>query len=390
VKALSVARKTLVELLREPLLLGLAFVFPVVLVALYYVAFGETDEGLAKYLPVWVVDADAGVRLPGGRYWQAGVDLIGVLRSAEWEGRPVFAVTVVGDRREAVISLRERKLALLLVIPPHFSQALVGAPAGGPPAEVSLVGDPASDNYVFARNFLDDVVRRFGQRAAGLEETSPVVYEFVPGTGTMSDFDFGVPGVIVFGIVLVSVTTAETLVREEVGGTLRRLRLSCVHALDLLLGVTLAQMAVALFIVPLTFATATAFGFRGNGSLLLGMGIGGLFSLAAVGIGLVTACFARTDSEAANLGAVVGVLMVLLSGAMYPMPEAPLFTIAGRSIQIYDLVPAAHAAEAMRRVLVLGDGPAEIAFELVALTLLSLLLLVIGVVLYQRLRLRNV
>jgi ABC-2 type transport system permease protein len=383
-KALSIARKSLLELLREPLLLGLALVFPTVLIVLYYVAFGETDEGLAKYLAVLVVNEDS-----GAAGWQAGEQLIDVLRAAEWEGRPVFDISVVADRRAAEITLRERKAALLLAIPPDFTQALLAAPGGGPPAEISLVGDLASDNYVFARGFLDDLLRRFGKGVAGLEDTSPTAYEFVPGTGTMSDFDFGVPGVIVFGLVLVSVSTAETMVREEVGGTLRRLRLSRAHARDLLLGVTLAQMVVALFLVPLSFAVALAFGFRGNGSLLLAMGIGVLFSLAAVGIGLVTACFARTDSEAANLSATIGVLMVLLSGAMYPLPEAPLFTIAGRTIQVYDLVPAAHAGEAMRRVLVLGDGLGEIAYELVALAVLSMLFLMVGVVLYQRLRLRH-
>jgi ABC-type multidrug transport system permease subunit len=389
-RALSIARKTLLELLREPLLIGLALVFPTLLIVLYYVAFGETDEGLAKYLGVLVVNEDAGATTSQGKYWQAGTELIDVLQATEWEGRPVFDVSIVAGRRAAEITLRERKAALLLAIPPDFTQALLAAPAGGPPAQISLVGDLASDNYVFARNFLDDLLRRFGQGVAGLEVTSPAAYEFVPGTGTMSDFDFGVPGVIVFGLVLVSVTTAETMVREEVGGTIRRLRLSRAHARDLLLGVTLAQMVVALFIVPITFAVAMAFGFRGNGSLLLAIGIGLLFSLAAVGIGLVTACFARTDSEAANLSAVIGVLMVLLSGAMYPMPEAPLVTIAGRTIQVYDLVPAAHAAEAMRRVLVLGDGAGAIVYELVALGLLSAAFLALGVMLYQRLRLRHV
>lgn len=380
-KVFSITRKSILELLREPLLLGLAFLFPVLLVVLYYVAFGETDEGLARYLTVWVVNEDAGT---------AGAALIDVLHTTEWEGRPVFALTEAADRDEAEISLRERKIALLLLIPPNFSEALSVAPAGAPPAEVRLIGDPASDNYVFARNFLDDLLRRFGKGVAGFEATSPTTYEFVPGTGTMSDFDFGVPGVIVFGIMLVSVTTAEALVREEVSGTLRRLRLSRAHAGDLLLGVTLAQMVVVVLVVPVTFATALAFGFRGNGSLLLATGIGLLFGLSGVGVGLVTACFARTDSEAANLSATIGVLLVLLSGAMYPLPEAPLFTVGGRTIQVYDLVPPAHAGEALRRVLVLGDGLGDIVYELLALTLLSVLLLGIGVALYHRLRLKRI
>jgi hypothetical protein len=103
----------------------------------------------------------------------------------------------------------------------------------------------------------------------------------------------------------------------------------------------------------------------------------------------MVACFARTDSEAANLGASVGVLMTLLSKAMYPVPDVPLFTIGGRTIQIFDLLPTNHAGEAMRRVMILGDGVRDIAFELTALVTISTLLFAVGIWMYQRLQLRK-
>ena len=60
-KALSIAGKSLRELTREPLLWGLLLFFPMFLVGFYYVAFGQTKEGLATYLTVLVVNEDAGV-----------------------------------------------------------------------------------------------------------------------------------------------------------------------------------------------------------------------------------------------------------------------------------------------------------------------------------------
>ncbi|MBN1659717.1 MAG: ABC transporter permease [Anaerolineae bacterium] len=389
-KVVSVARKTLLELWREPLLLGLLFAFPILLVLFYYVAFGETDAGLSRYLSLLVLDQDEGA-VVSGEPWSAGEQLVSLLRDVEWEGLPVFGVEPVAGRREAEAVLLERKAALLVVIPPDFSAALLGAPAGGTPPTLSLVGDPTADNYIFARAFLDDLVREFARQVMGAgEQALPVAYEFVPGTGTMSDFDFGVAGMIVFSVMLVSVSTAETLVRENVGGTLRRLRLATVSSADLLLGVTAAQMLVAALTVPVTFAAAMVCGFEPNGSLLVAVAIALLVSLSAVGVGLITACFARTDGEAANLAATLGVLMVLLSGAMFPMPEAPLATVAGRTLQVYDLVPPAHAAEALRRVLILGDGAGDVVFELVAMTMLSLVVLAAGVILYQRMQMRRV
>jgi len=192
-KALSIARKTLLELWREPLLLGLMLLFPTVIVGFYYIAFGQTKDGLSSYLSVLVVNDDAGAAMaressfdvalqsiplgqdrpfgaalqsiPLGQdrpfdiahgrpfdiahgrpfdiahgrpfdvaqeiQWQAGAALIEVLRGIKWEGEPVFEVEVVDDRRAAEIALQEHKASLLLVIPPDFTQTLMDASAGG-------------------------------------------------------------------------------------------------------------------------------------------------------------------------------------------------------------------------------------------------------------------
>jgi ABC-type multidrug transport system permease subunit len=386
-KALTIARKTVLELWREPLTLVLLLGFPIMLIVLYYVAYGETDQGLAKYLSVLVINEDEGTGLTEG---EAGAGLVQMMREVTFDGRPVFDLSPVADRRAAEITLRERKAALLLAIPPGFSKSLAGAAAGGPAANLFLVGDPHTDSYIFARSLLGGLVQEFAQLESERgDDLVSVSYEFVPGTGTMSDFEFGVPGVIVFGVMFVAITTAQLMVQENVRGTLRRLRLTRVRSSDLLLGVTLAQMVVALVMVPAVFGVAAALGFRSQGSLPLAMGVGLLLSLSAVGVGLITACFARNDGEAANLSATIGVLMVLVSGAMYPMPELPMMSIAGRTIQVYDLFPTAHAAEAMRRVLLLGDGLPALGYEVSALVVLSLVILAVGVGLYQRLQLRK-
>ncbi len=376
-KALSIGRKTLLELWREPLLLGLLLFFPVTLVGFYYVAFGQTEGGLATYLSLLALNEDEG---------QAGHQLIEVLRATDWDGDPIFDVTLVADRRAAEIALRERKVALLLVIPADFSAALL---AGDAPAELSLAGDPNSGTFIFAQSVLSGLLREFVHQAAGWQEESPpITYEFLPGTGTMSDFDFGVGGIIIFGVMFLMVTTATVMVRENVTGTLRRLQLTGIGAGVLLLGVTLSQMAAVAIQVPITFGAALLMGFRNNGSLLLAMGIALLVGLSAVGVGLIVACFARNDGDATNLASAALVPMVFLSGALFPLPPVVLFTIGGQTVELYDLLPTTHAAEAMRQVLVFGQGPEAIAYELVMMAVLSALLLAIGVVLYQRLRMR--
>ncbi len=376
-KILAIARKTLLELWREPLLIGLLLLFPVLLVIFYYVAFGQTKDGLASYLKLLVMNDDAG---------PAGTALVEVIRETEYNGDLVFDVTIATDRNTAEIALREHKAALLLVIPSDFTQSLTVQQA---PATVRLVGDASSDSFVFAQGFLDDLVQRFARQAAGRKEPTLVTYEFLPGTGTMSDFDFGVPGTIVFGVMFMTVATAMILVRERVSHTLRRLRLTRASARDLLLGITLALLIVSLVQAPLTLGAAVALGFHAQGSLVLAMGIVLLLGLSAIGLGLIVACFAHNDGEAANLGSVVGVMMALLSDALYPMPAAPVATIAGRTIELYDVLPPTHAGEAMRRVLIFGEGADTIVYELVMMAVLAALFLTVGVIFYRRVQMRE-
>ena len=388
-KALQVARKTLLELWREPMLIGLLFLFPVALVWMYDVAFSNTDQGLASFLKILVLNKDcacSNTRLDMGKA------LVQTIAELEYEGQPVFEVTLVPDRQSAEITLREHKAALLMIIPQNFTLQLTGAMPDMPGTEtpeIELVGDITSDNFNFARSFIEGTTVEFARQVTKQENTLELQYEFIPGTGSMSDFDFGIPGVIAFGIMLMVVSVAMVMVRENVAHTLQRLRLTCLKSRDLLLGVTLAHLLLALGIVPVTLGTAIYFGFQSQGSLLLAGLVGLLLSLSAIGFGLVVACFARNDGEAANLGAAVGVLQVLLSDAMYPVPDATLFHIAGRSIQVYDLLPPTHAAEALRRVLILGDGIGSITFELVALTVIAGVTLGIGIWLYQRMQLNH-
>ncbi len=76
--------------------------------------------------------------------------------------------------------------------------------------------------------------------------------------------------------------------------------------------------------------------------------------------------------------------LVFFSGALFPMPPAVLFRAGQTVVQVYDLLPSTHGAEALRRVLVYGDQPAAVMVHLVLLTGLSLGLLALGAVFYQR------
>lgn len=391
-KPLSMMRKTLRELLRERMTTALMLAFPPLLVGFYYVAFGQTNEGLSKYISILILNQDAGAAAFEAEPLTAGQAFIQVLEDAEYEGQPLFKVTPVDARPSAEITLREHKASLLIIIPADFS-AILGKFATGVEqphaAEITLIGAPESSEYLFARSLLSGYLRQFALQMAGWEESIEVQYRFVPGTGTMSDFDYGVGGAIVFGIAFTTLIAAELMVREYVGGTLRRLRLTRLSAFELLAGVTLALTIIAAIQIPITLGAALLMGFTNHGSLLLIILICLLFNLTAIGLGLLVACFARTPADATNLASAVLVPLVFLSDALYPMPEMPLFNWGKRLIQLYDFLPTTHAVAAIRQVTINGKGMGDLIYELTALTLLSVSTFVIGIVLYHRRRMKR-
>ncbi len=371
-RLLTITRKTLVEAARDRQLTLIFLLFPALLVWMYFLAFGQTTS-MASYLTVLVDNRDTG---------PLGAGLMAAIRAAQYDGQPVFTVQDLSDRRPAEIALAEGKAALLLTVPADFSAAVRRQQAA--PAQIALLGDPLNDTYMFARSFLSDLVRGYTDEVRGWAQPLPVAYEFLPNTGKISDFQFGAPGVLVYGVLFGVITSALMLVRETSSGTLQRIRLSGAGAFDLLGGISLANLVLALVQAPLAFGVALLSGFRSPGSLWLAAGILLVMSLGASGCGFLAASFSRTEGEATGVSTGFLAPLVFLSGAIYPMPAAPLVTIAGRTVSLYDVMPSTHAAEAMRRVLIYGDGPGPIAYSLVMLAVLSLLLLGVGSWLYQR------
>jgi ABC-type polysaccharide/polyol phosphate export permease len=121
--------------------------------------------------------------------------------------------------------------------------------------------------------------------------------------------------------------------------------------------------------------------------VILLFGVALLFSVPVVGLGMITAAFARTDGEAASLGSIFLIPLVFLSGILFPMPALPLFSIAGRMVGLYDLMPSTLASEAIRKAVTLGD-PSSMGWPVAGLLLQSAIILSIGAWLYQKRKLR--
>jgi ABC-2 type transport system permease protein len=367
VKALLVARKSLVEIFREPGLLALVVLLPLVFVGITAFAYNRP----------FLVTHSIGVIIGEGGAW----GLIDELRAEQYpDGRPVFEVLALTDPGAAQTALEEREITALLE---------VGVGADERP-EVLVYGDALYGRFYRASVILDEVVLRHADFAAGRATVLSISEGRYAPAGPRTELDFYAPGMMVFALLMLIPQTTMLVGRELRWGTLRRLRLSRVRAWELLLGVSLTQLAIAVLQVIVVFTSALAVGYHHHGSLGLAMVVSLSISVSAIGFGLIVACFIENDSQAVNLGSTVTMIMVFTSGAFFPLPPLTVFTLLGHPISLFDLFPATHGMLALQQVLNDGAGLAEIGFRLSATLLLSLLLFFSGVFIFHRRKMRAI
>ena len=374
-KAYRVMLKSLREQLRD--LRG--FALSVALPAAFMVIFGLAFGGGLPTVAVLFQDRDQG---EGGAAFRQAIE--GFRYD---DGKPMVRL-VPSTEAAAAERLRKGDGAAYIAVPEGFT-ARLRTGAAGPESRVVVTGDPADAGMRLAHLYAVDATAAAVEKLTGREAPGRVHTHWLGAEGTKTEFDWAAPGVMVFAIMLLVAQTAMLIVTEVQRGTLQRLRLTAMTARDLFLGVTGSQMVLAAVQVPVMFAVARMMGYHAEGSLLFGMVLCVALSLCAVGCGLLVSCVARTPMEAANFGAGVLMPMVFLSGAMFPIPPVPLFQIGGTTFGLWHLLPPTHVVEALRATLTYGRPWTDSLGSLLATVVLSLGTLGLGVLVFQKVRMRT-
>ncbi|MGZ4936855.1 MAG: ABC transporter permease, partial [Halobacteriota archaeon] len=186
---------------------------------------------------------------------------------------------------------------------------------------------------------------------------------------------------------------AGNLAQDIETGVLNRLKLSKARGFDLLSGTFMTWTVIIAGQTVLLIAVAVvAFGFHyqgGFGSLGLAVLIGAIAGMAAISLGLIIASFAKSQTQAASLAGLIAVPLSFLTGAFMPLPRQVLGEYAGRTYQVYDLLPWTHAVSALRSVLTYGTGLSpDVVFQMTWLVVLTAIWFVVGIVVYSLVRLR--
>jgi ABC-2 type transport system permease protein len=343
---------------------------------------------------------------------------------------------------QAQTMLKSRGLDAVITIPENFSQAVIslvnasaraeatsdiglqvinGSTAQLPvnttlpkqsnvTAQVIVEGDTGSSAFGAAQGLIFNILEQYksqiqatairqvdttlaqnqSQSNASIDYISAAVQPLT-GTRSLTLFDYQAPGLIVFALLMQVSSVAQDLTRESDRGTLGRLKLSNMRSFDLLFGMLLTWIIIAVAQILLLLGVAVALGFSwagGANSIGLAVLVGIIGGIASISLGLLLAAFTTNERQAAQLGVLIAVPVSFLTGAFFSLPNETLGTAFGTTFQVYDLLPWTQVADALRQVLIYGSGLGAVAVYVGFAIVLTAILFVVGVISYSRVRLR--
>jgi len=200
--------------------------------------------------------------------------------------------------------------------------------------------------------------------AAGTASVVPsLTVSYLHGSADWTSFDYLGPVFIgIFIFVFVFITAGMSLVTERTGGTMERLLVTPIKSWQLVAGyclgfgvVTVVQAAIVLV------ASIFLIGFPNEGNF--GLVILTTFSMAMVSmtLGLLVSGLARTAFQVIQLMILLVVPQILLSG-IFDLTNAPAWM---RVLSV--CFPISHGADALRSVMLRGDGIGAIGLNLAIL-----------------------
>jgi ABC-2 type transport system permease protein len=98
----------------------------------------------------------------------------------------------------------------------------------------------------------------------------------------------------------------------------------------------------------------------------------------------LVAAWLRTIFDLMTIGCFPFFILMFFSGGMFPLPDIELFDLAGRAVNANDILPTTHSIGAFDGILNHGLGLADIWFELMAITVLSVAFFAVGTAVFSR------
>jgi ABC-type Na+ efflux pump permease subunit len=379
-RVMAVAKKDWKKTVRDPAVLFMIILFPLVMTVAFGASFGAVGGTSSPSYAVAVVDLGTGGNATYARQFSSALAATGVVK-----------VQSYSSNASAQSALSQGRLQGVLVLPASFDASVQSFKSH--PADPSRWVNSTVQLYLDKGSILSSQVvptivgQVFDAAVLGLETTAratPVTISnpaLVLATGT-TVFDSFAPGLFAFASIYLIIMVAGSFTSDRESGMLNRIVVTPATSSDVMLGSAVSYLLIGLAQVLLVLGSAYALGFHpdtGAAGLLVGVVIATVFALCNVGFGLITASIAKSASAATGVSFLF-LLPQLFLGTFVGSALGSAAQTAGR------FVPAWYVTDALTSLFSRGasaTSPAVLT-DLLAVSVSSVVILAAGVLLFKR------
>jgi len=387
-----IAWKDLTELFRNRLGLVLLIVMPLFMMAMVGFIYPSSNTSISN-MPVGLVNQDAGynnITLPSQAFL-TGLQQIN-------NQTHMLKITNVAGVADLRTDIQNGVVDGGIIIPSNFSASIMNGQQG----TLTLMTDQsnptvseelqASLSGVFSEmgTLLAEHNVQIMSSNANANNSLAIVQPYNVKTegvvsGNPSYFSFIAPGMVMLTVMMSVMTGLPVAISQEREiGTMDGMMVAPINRLSIILGKALGQTGRGLIQGTIVMALALGlFGvvMHGNPFLIVALLLLGVFSF--VGLGIVLTSLAKDQETAQMMMMTLMFPMMFLSGVMFPLQQMPWYMQ-----DLAKLLPLTYAADAMRKVMVLGAPMTAISTDLTVLIAFGIVMIAIAVPLFRRMMTR--
>jgi ABC-2 type transport system permease protein len=381
--------KDLVEFSRSKLRLVLLVLMPLFMMVMVGYIFPSGTS--ISHQPVAIANQDLGnATLAPGNY--SGNIFVSSLEMIN-NGTGMMDLSTARDFEEIKTDIQDGKLSGGIILPPDFTNSILSGRQG----QITIVTDQSNPQISsMMQAVLSKTIESMGTYIArqnlstaynidwnnSLAVIQPYTVQFtgiVPGQPNY--FEFVAPGIISM-VVMMSLMTGlpHAISYEKDTGTLDGMLVAPINRLSIILGKVMAQTIRGLIQGAIIVILAVVlFGVVIHGSILLVVALLLLTVFSFVGLGILITSFTGREETATMVMMTLMFPMMFLSGVFFPIQQMPAFMQG-----IAHLLPLTYAAQALRKVMVLGAGFDAVSTEILILFAFGVVLLAVAVPMFKK------
>jgi len=377
----ALTKKEVKKTVRDPAVIFMIFLFPIVFVFAFGAAFGGGFGGSNTITyQIGVVNLNSNGDQQGSQTFTSTLSNMSIIN-----------LSIFNDNQTAQAELSQGKIQAIIIIPDDFTESIN-----------SFKASPTNGN-----NWVNTTIQLYLDKGSMIatQAVPPVIQQVLSGlimekqqipqipvqlqTASLVDvekqslaLDFIAPGMFTFASIFLIMMVAQSFTTDRENGMMKRIRITPTSPTEFIISQVISYMLIALIQAVLVFIMVYVMGFRPNVgadiyifAFLLVL----IFSVSNVGFGLITATISKSSGAATGLS------------FLFVLPQLFLGTFVGSSLSggaqiVGKLVPSYYVTDALTSLFLRGASIASqtILIDFTVVTASCIGILALGIALYSK------